>query len=279
MKAKAKLQPTSRQLTVTEICASLVEKQALRRDIVKTTTSIVNRRHAIVKRTLGYDADMPEAERKKIMAKSDKIIGAILDGETPPEVLALPAFVSVTVHVAEESLSPWKKQRDEVEAEMRELAEQLPVWPWVEQVRGVSSLGLAVIVGETGEDGNIGLYRTVSGFWKRHGLAVIDGQRQRKCTNKEEAERHGYSPARRAENWAFIGDIMLRAQWRAGKNGDAGTPLGKYGEVYAVRKAYELTREKMTPKHADNSARRIMTKAFLKDLYLAWQEMTSSEVQ
>lgn len=184
------------------------------------------------------------------------------------------------------STEPWKAMRKGVEAEMESLAKQLPVWSWWSQHRGTGAIGLAIIVGESGD---LGSYRDKSALWKRLGLAVIDGERQQRKRG-EDGIRHGYSPRRRAEIWT-IADSMLRAQWAGAKDEDGkpalktGNPvatpahaLGPYGEHYGRRKAYVTERERgmnerepWSPKHINDDAKRYMTKALIRDLRAAWK--------
>lgn len=122
---------------------------------------------------------------------------------------------------------------------------------------------------------------------------------------------HGYNRKRRAQIWV-IGDTMLKAQIRqllspeqvAGiaplqeeldaldksaktrigvlkkqiekikKDGDTGEriALGKYGEKYLRRKAYEFARDpEITKAHAHASAKRYMEKKLIRDLWAAWR--------
>lgn len=148
-----------------------------------------------------------------------------------------------------------------VEKELRKLARQLPVWDaFALGVRGFGDLRLALIVGEA--NGAIGDYRSVSAFWKRMGLAVIDGGRQRKVTG-DAALEHGYSPERRAVAWNLGGELI--------KGCDP-----KYRAIYDKRKEYELERV-ATKIHAHNRAMRYMTKCVLRDLWSAWRTCDRSQ--
>jgi hypothetical protein len=148
----------------------------------------------------------------------------------------------------------------------------------------LAELGLAVVVGETTTDaGDLGSYANAGKVWKRLGLAVFDGRRQGNPgdgATKDDWIRHGYVKHRRAEIWAFFSDTMFKHQWRGEKTDDDGNviapahPIGPYGEVYAERKAWNLARE-MTPGHADNEARRYMTKRVIRELWQAWRKAIS----
>ncbi|MDZ7735908.1 MAG: hypothetical protein U5P41_07265 [Gammaproteobacteria bacterium] len=116
----------------------------------------------------------------------------------------------------------------------------LPVWPRLADIRGLGSLGLALIVGAAG---NLSDYPDHSKLWKRLGLAVIDGGRQRRVAgNNDLAVRHGYSPQRRADIWR-IGDSLFRAQSeRVDKEtGELLRAAGPWREVYDARRRPEAT--------------------------------------
>lgn len=149
-----------------------------------------------------------------------------------------------------------------VEKHLRKLARQLPVWDaFALGVRGFGDLRLALIIGEA--NGAIGDYRSVSAFWKRMGLAVIDGGRQRKVTG-DAALEHGYSPERRAVAWNLGGELI--------KGCDP-----KYRAIYDARKEIELERV-ATKIHAHNRAMRYMTKCVLRDLWAAWRTCDRSQL-
>lgn len=88
--------------------------------------------------------------------------------------------------------------------------------------------------------------------------------------------------ARRAQIWSIV-DPMFKHQWAGDKDAEGGNPVktgnavavashavGPYGRVYGARKASTTDREGWTPKHRDNDARRIMTKALVEDLWRVW---------
>lgn len=148
--------------------------------------------------------------------------------------------------------------RLQVEKRLLALAKELPVAAWIEGVRGVGLLSLAGIVGEAGD---IGAYGNPAKLWKRMGLAVIGGERQRKKEG-DAGILHGYNPARRSLMWT-IGDCIIRA----------GGPLK---ELYNQRKEYEAPRV-ATKMHAHNRAKRYIEKRLLRDLWRAWRDASSAK--
>jgi len=154
-----------------------------------------------------------------------------------------------------------KKKRTEIEKQMRKHAMQLPVVTWVESVRGFGIPSLAAIVGDAGDLSN---YANPAKLWKRLGLAVIDGERQR-CVSGVDALEHGYNPSRHAVAWN-VGDSLWKSQ---GKDEKA----GPYRQIYDARKAYEFERDpEMKKGHASNRAKRYMLKRLMRDLWRAWRD-------
>jgi hypothetical protein len=171
----------------------------------------------------------------------------------------------------------WDDLRTATEAEMVKLARRLPAHIWVADVKGVSALGLAVVVGEAGD---LGRFPTRSHLQKRLGLGCMDGDVRQgnpgKAASAEDWIKHGYNKRRRAEIWAFLDDAMFRKQWRGPLLDDndeliePGYPLGPYGAHYERKKTEYLERG-LTRGHADKAARRYMAKMFVRDLWKAWR--------
>lgn len=154
--------------------------------------------------------------------------------------------------------------RKPYEKRLERLAKELPVWPWVEGVRGFGALGLAQIVAECGDLHN---YANPAKVWKRMGLAVMpDGTRQRRVSG-EEAIAHGYSPQRRSIMYV-IGDSLIK-----------GNRDGEYRTIYLARKEHERAKLPDAPAaHIDNRARRYLEKRLLKHLWQVWHGRIPSDV-
>ena len=280
--------------SVAAIVSELVELQRLRRFCIVSQSRCDRSIESLIASVIGFRIDGDEKERKTIFAQAKAYRLRVEkggEGHKCHDTHAMRALASldpmILANIA--ARAPWDAKRKQVEADMERLAKLLPVWPWVQSVRGLGAKGFAIIVGEAGIP--IGDYRTVSGLWKRMGLAVIGGERQRKKADREQAAAHGYSPKRRAEVWAVCSDSLFRAQWR-GADEDAGTeahPIGPYGEVYARRRAHTAPRieetadlpagdpMKWTKGRCHNDARRVMTKALLCDLWGEWRAATPPE--
>lgn len=154
---------------------------------------------------------------------------------------------------------------------LTKLGKQLPVAAWADTVPGLSHRFLAAIVGECGI--GPGEFKSVSALWKRMGMAVIGGERQRRVTG-DAALEHGYVARRRALMWNIGDQVAVRQGVRNPKDDD-GKPTGAvainpWGALYLERKAYELARE-CTPMHSHNRAKRYVEKRLLRELWKAWR--------
>lgn len=180
--------------------------------------------------------DGDKAAAKRMWEKAQK-------GDMPPALaVILRPFIP--------AIEGFAQERKMVERRLVKLGKTHPLWPWVSKVRGFGEMNFAVLIGEAGE---IAGYRNPSCLWKRMGLAVIDGERQRKVSDTEQAKLHGYNPRRRAT--AFVlGECLLKGK-------------GSYKAVYDERKEIELTRVQ-TKKHAHHRAMRYMVKRVLRDMWV-----------
>lgn len=155
---------------------------------------------------------------------------------------------------------PLEEQRKGYEKTLAKLGKQLPIAHMADEIKGVNHGTLATIVGECGD---LSAYRSVSAVWKRAGLAVIEGGRQRRVSG-DAALEHGYSPSRRSTFWN-ISAALLKSQ---GKDDNA----GPYRQIYDARKEYERPRVE-SDGHAHNRAQRHMLKELIKRLTLEWRRV------
>lgn len=188
-----------------------------------------------------------DGDKKKALA-----VFAAATSATPAEPLIAVAIAPLVA--AQEHINQNRKM---MEKRLKALAESLPVWEaWAKDVRGFGALSLASIVGECGD---LGLYGNPAKLWKRLGLAVIGGERQRKKTDKALAELHGYNPRRRSVVWV-IGSTIIKV----------GGETSPYRALYLERKELEATRV-ASKAHAHNRAARYMTKRLVRDLWMQWR--------
>ncbi|AJA07460.1 hypothetical protein SKP52_02625 [Sphingopyxis fribergensis] len=175
------------------------------------------------------------------------------------------------------AMAPLTVAIKEHEKLLTKLGKKLPVAAWADTVPGLSPRFLAAIVGECGT--GPGEFKSVSALWKRMGMAVINGGRQRRVTG-DAAIEHGYVARRRALMWNIGDQVAVRQGVRNPKDDD-GKPTGAnaindWGALYLERKAYEIAREvepgkPVTPMHAHNRAKRYVEKRLLRELWKAWR--------
>lgn len=153
-------------------------------------------------------------------------------------------------------------QRLQLEKTFTKQTKTLPVWEsFGAPIRGFGPVMLGQIVGVAGD---LSLYSNPAKLWKRFGLGLVGGERQRKHKDAELAEAHGYSPRRRAV-MAVIGKMMLMNN------------KGEYRELYLAHKVTQ--REKhpdLSDGHIDNRAHRYVQKRLLLNLWKAWRGQNGS---
>lgn len=251
---------------------------------------------------LGYHVGLPKAERKRLFKdaaamrlsvekqmkaqrkKDEKARGHLrpvdqsrgapsLDGEGQTERadrinVALPVCLPIIINTIR-SRGGWDQLRDACETAMREIARTFPVWERVAQIAGFSDFGLAVIVAEAGND--LSAYPHHMHLWKRLGLAPYNGKAGSWWVAKggltdKEWEELGYSPRRRGTVAGVVGAPLFFAK-----------ADNAYGAIYTARREHTaLTHPDWTKAHSDNDARRIMTKALIKDVWHMWRECLPS---
>lgn len=185
--------------------------------------------------------------------------------------------VAVWLTPYEDAMAPLTEAIKGQEKLLTKLAKTLPVIEWANGVSGLSPRFLAAIVGECGI--GPGEFRSVSALWKRMGMAVIGGERQRRVTGAAAIE-HGYVARRRALMWNIGDQVAVRHGVRNPKDADGkstgATAANEWGELYLERKAYELAREidgkPLSPMHSHNRAKRYVEKRLLRELWKAWRK-------
>lgn len=229
------------------------EHWRVRQNWVKSRTSLTNQAKNYCRR-LAYVELGRDAEKKAVIKEAAKIYSAALGKGTHPQ--AETAFKAMAPQLrARDAISPdLEAIKKTIDMYAMEILAQLPqVMAYVESVPGFGIQSFAGIVGEAGD---LGSYSNTAKLWKRMGLAVIGGERQRKKEGAAGIE-HGYNPARRSLMWT-IGDCIIKAG-------------GSLKELYNERKVYEAPRVK-TKMHAHNRAKRYIEKRLLRDLWRAWRD-------
>lgn len=268
--------------------SALREMCAARKAAIRSQIRLMNASRAFVRRALGWTADGDD--REKINARAAEIVKDIESGhsgyETPVsdadslehggQVVNDPQFpvaASAHAHViravapfvltlakAREPIDEYRSMVERSMTSMVRMTSNSGFWSYVDSVRGLGDLSVAIIIGEAGD---LAGYSNPGKLWKRFGLAVFSGVAQgRKAegmTAQDWVER-GYAPSRRSAMWV-IGDCIIKS------NRD-----GEYRKVYIERKAYEAERDPaMSKMHAHRRAQRYMEKRLLRDLWQAWR--------
>ena len=262
---------------VTQTCSRIMALQRQRLFAVSTCVRNNQAADAFVVSRL-RTAGVP-GEVKALFGVAGRIRKAVVTGTAiPSTVKGVPDQVldevALIIRANAAGLSQAEDLRKKAEADMRALAGKLPAADFVASIRGLSLMGLAVVVGEAGD---LGGYATRERLWKRLGLAVFDGLAQGRVPKGLPAAEakaawtlRGYSPRRRAAIWS-VADPMFRHQWAAAKGDEAPAhAAGPYGAVYGRRKAATAGREDWAPARREADARRIMTKTLVADIHRQW---------
>lgn len=235
-----------------------------RRDLLTSATALTLRMKAIVKArsNLPFDAEV-----------SEKMIQAC---DYPP---------LATLYVVRDQL---REHIGNLEKVLEQHAKALPgyreIW---EPTSGLGALGLALILGETGD---LRLYSTPAKVWKRMGLHVYQGRAlwtKRPGMSADDWTAAGYCPRRRSLMYIIV-------------NLGICTKQSRYRTLRDERRIYE--REKveaagvkivpaakipksappgayMSEGHILNRANRYVAKRLLKDLWRVWHGQATSDIQ
>ena len=231
------------------LIAEIVETWRLRQDMVRAQTKLTLQIKAICRRFTAGDK-----------TEADKLFASMGNGMAHPQ--AEMCFLACLPLM--EARKPIEAARKAQEKHLAKLGKQLPVAHMADDINGIGHLALAKIVGECGD---LSAYRSVSAVWKRAGLAVIDGGRQRRITG-DAALEHGYSPERRSTFWN-IAAALIKSQ---GKDDDA----GPYRRFYDAEKDRQLAKD-IPLGHEHNRAMRHMTKELLKDIVVEWRKIAGGK--
>lgn len=227
-------------MTTERICEELVELYRQHQDLQRTQVSLTLRIYAQCRR---HTVD--ETKTLKEMQKdADALVTNLNKARKLAEKNQSPTYMDDVLQHLLLTTDPYFRARQVIDDDMRPLvrkiektAATLPVHPWVKSVFGFGDKGLGLIVGAAGRP--ISDYRTPAAFWKRMGLAVIDGGRQRKVASTEGALKHGYAPHRRALVFS-LGDSLFKCQSNGIKNGAEPGPYRVIYDAYKERKQNEL---------------------------------------
>lgn len=273
-------------------CEELRSLQRSREQVIKTKVAVNNRMTHLLAQSLGYNSFASEEERTKIWKEATKLAKGIVDEhkamkrylarrERHPEERHEEFKMNYLLHpmaqLVAHTFIPDVENCDAVkkffEQPMVAIARTLPVHTWIQEPeqRGMSEMGLAILIGETG---NLSNYPNPGKLWKRMGCAPHSkGGKTRMCSTwrvkcgltSEEWSEIGYSPRRRKVAF-MIGENIVKAN----KKGS--------GNVYRDR--YDAAKELFQEKHPDapkghchKHGMLLATKLLLKNLWIEWHRV------
>lgn len=277
-------------VSLTEICDELKKLQRDRRAVMKSRMMSEQRIRAVVAGSSGYSTQLDEKERKKKFQDAAETIEQVLEGkiEHPLQVIIKASYLSIDVF--------YEIQKN-LEKPMTALAKKLPVAKWILEPEqcGVSMLGLATLIGETGD---LNGYGNPGKVWRRLGCApwTHNGEtkmgatwRRDKNLPKAEWEAFGYSPRRRSiaylvgvgllkSNKSIYKERYTEAKERAAENhpewikckcDGTGTQASKKGTKEVTCEGCAGKGQKMMRCHMHGLL--LCTKLFLKNLWIEWR--------
>lgn len=254
------MSPEERQM----ICAEIRETHRMRQDLLRAATRLNLQQQAVHRRMAGESRSTHGARRSRLNSDhpaSGAQASAHGDGAATHisrleirSTDSLAALATIPLATAEASI---REAMRPLEKRLVTLGKLLPVWTaFVADVRGMAPLGLAQVIGETGDLSN---YPSPRHVWKRMGLAVMDdGTRQRKVIG-DAALLHGYDPERRSVAYLVGTGLLIHNR------------EGAYRTFYDVEKVRQAElHPDLKAGHVHLRAHRHMTKRFLLDLWIAW---------
>jgi len=176
-------------------------------------------------------------------------------------------------------------ERLRIEKRMEEIAAQFPVAAWWCEIRGLNLLGLAQIIGETGDLWN---YANPGKLWARLCVSVEEGQAKRRRRGID----NGYNASRRSVSWRIADSLFKGQSARVDKEtGEVTREAGLYRLLYDERKVREIEKavedglevrpaaristakasQYRSEGHIHKRSLRYMEKRLLKHLWQAWR--------
>jgi hypothetical protein len=265
-----------------DICGALKDLQVLRKFVIATEIKNVNSMNALAARMAGYEAH-DEDNREKLWTRGEGIVRRALAGKPPAEGDAeIVAVLDADLGMMRLALEPIRARRNEIEKEMCRLAKLLPVQGFVAATPGFSLIGLAVIIGESG---NLANYATIAKLWRRLGYGMAKGHETKAYStwrksgglSAEDWTTAGYSPRRLGQIYGVVTVplMMFKAKNSYGAIYDhrRARTLETHPEWYADKNGEMKLTKDGAPRsaHAKMDAERIATKAFIRALWAEWR--------
>jgi hypothetical protein len=267
------------QPDIAGLCADLDALQRQRKFYIKLKNKQANAAGALVRQFMGIPYEPTDTVTAEDIVKMKAVALKIVAGDRPTGWEHIADEIQGPMAALRLAVEPLDDARHKVELAMKKVARKLPAAEWANSVRGLGELALAVIVAEAGDlsgypDKGRPAEKGISALWKRLGLAPMNGKamstwRKGGGLSSEDWTVAGYSPKRLGEIYGCV-TVPLFMNQAAAKDGTR--PAGPYRMVYDRRsEATKLTHPEWTPKHRQNDAMRVMTKALVSTLWVEWR--------
>lgn len=256
-----------------EVVNAITEIGYMRRVILRERNALDLRINGLVRRELDFQSVGPDDEtpdEKKSREKHNKSVapritrivkdlkGVKLRDELTGEDRDIADYMKITCGSMLTCVDLLEKDLKQKDKELAVRVKDLPEHDWWCSHVGLSSNGLALL---TADAGDIARFDKESQLWKRMGVAVINGERQRKVArNPELAIEHGYNCDRRSTMYVIVDSLMMSRN----KPFYEDHPWMNLYRDYKVRKLKEGDQ----PCVAEARAKRRLGKRILRDLFI-----------
>ena len=270
---------------VSSTCEKIQGLKRIRDQVLKSRIMVENRLASCTAQIVGYRSGMTDEERKEHWNKAKIVVETILKSKQEnysDDFITTEQYRTVFAMVlaASGSIIAFTKEEKKWCKKMEEAVKNLPIYAWVEQIRGVGALTLANIIGETGDLDN---YDNPAKVWKRMGCAPFEsngethtgkawkiGKWHENKLTKSDWVDFGYCPRRRSVMYNLSKGIVMQC---SGKNAE------KEGadNVYMLRylEAKEVAKEKhpdWSDGHLNSHGLLLAGKRFLREMWIEWTQ-------
>ncbi len=258
---------------IEDVCLAIRSLHRENRYAIDTRMGMQARLGAYVRREIfGWRLEMAEKERAKATKAAATLIKALRESNQGDDIERQYPDLKRMILATDHATATWEEMEAISEKRITKLVKSLPIAPFIAGVRGFGWVSAGRIIGEAG---GLHHYPNPAKLWKRMGLSVLDGKRQRRVTG-EAALEHGYSPRRRSVTWVAFSSVK-RAQRVGDRDGEPAHATGYYGEIYGEAKARYMQRvedgeDGWTRGRADMAASRYAEKRLLLRFWRAWRD-------
>lgn len=290
MPRKSKLLPFDANLAA----GQLVELGVQRRQFIKARIRVLNAAGALVRRSLGWNPNNEESDNSKINKKAAKIMASEDFNALPSDLAEIAIALAPHIATARSMAQPGEVMQHQIELTMKRIARQFPVWEWVKDIKGLSDLGLAIIIAEAGP---LDKYSSHSKLWRRLGLAPItkNGETRAGSTwrmkgglNAADWTTAGYSARRRAAIFSQVGNPIIGGMGKGyrptvGEDIEQNEKLSHYEKVFVRRLRYEAAKDSTLRRENTEAGKESFSKIcaakaqyyaekrLIRDLWKAWR--------